>query len=341
VRRMIQGFHQQRVRLHHDLLTTPDLSEKLLARIFARDAKLEASYDPGDRSQVRYNVTLANETLIREAEKLCKNDFLRREFFDRFHSCYRCASSRLHVREECPDCHSADLREEPYIHHFKCAYQGIEPDFHRNGRLICPKCRQELSHFSVDYDKPGSAIVCGRCGCQGSEPAVGFMCMDCGAHIDSDAAPAHDVHSYVLTEEGIAFLQMGYALRGPGQRTLRFSDLPLAFVVTLNAAAKKYNDTKTPFTVLNLSYEREREIIRETGHRQFSNARDLFVQNVQNLLGERGVLVKGQSYDFCLLRDRRPAEADDLVDEIRKNGSENLKLDLGVNIQLFGPEDFA
>jgi CheY-like chemotaxis protein len=341
VRRLIQGFHQRRAQLHRDLMTTTDLGEKLLARAFVRDAGLAASYDPADRSLIRYNVAIANDELIREAEKLCRSNFLRREFFDRFHACSRCSSRRLHVREECPDCHSSELREEQYIHHFKCAFQGAETDFLRAGRLICPKCRQELTHFSVDYDKPGTVIVCGRCGCEGSEPAIGFMCLDCGAHIDSDAATSQDVHSYALTEEGIGFLQMGYALRGPGQKTLRFSDLPLAFVVTLNTAAKQYNDAKIPFTVLSLAYEREREIVRETGLRQFSNARDLFLENVQNRLGERGVVVKGQSYDFCLLRDRGPGEVDEILAEIRKNGSENLRLDLGINIQLFGPEDFA
>ena len=120
-----------------------------------------------------------------------------------------------------------------------------------------------------------------------------------------------------------------------------FSELPLAFVVTLNAAAKQYNEARTPFTVLNLSYEREREIVRETGLRQFVNARDLFLENVQHLLGDRGTLVKGQAYDFCLLRDCSPAEAEDIAAEIQQNGVENLRLDLGVNIQLFGPEDFA
>ena len=42
----------------------------------------------------------------------------------------------------------------------------------------------------------------------------------------------------MLTEEGTAFLQMGRALRGPAQQTMRFSDLPLDFVVALNGAAK-------------------------------------------------------------------------------------------------------
>ncbi len=193
----------------------------------------------------------------------------------------------MHVREECPECRSAELREEQYMHHFRCAYQGIESDFRRGDRLVCPKCRQELSHFSVDYDKPGAVMVCGRCRHTSSEPAIGFVCLDCSSHVDSDAAAAKDTYSYALTEEGTAFLQMGRALRGPAQQSMRFSDLPLDFVVALNGAAKTYNENRTPFSVLNLSYENEREIVRETGMRQFSQARDLFLEKLRSCSRQR------------------------------------------------------
>ena len=74
---------------------------------------------------------------------------------------------------------------------------------------------------------------------------------------------------------------------------MRFSDLPLDFVVALNGAAKTYNETKTPFTVLNLSYENEREIVREAGMRQFAQARDLFLEKLRNLLGDKGIAHQG------------------------------------------------
>jgi hypothetical protein len=245
------------------------------------------------------------------------------------------------VREECPECRSPELREEQYMHHFRCAYQGIESDFRRGDKLICPKCRQELSHFSVDYDKPGAVMLCGRCKHTSSEPAIGFVCLDCSAHVDSDAAAAKDTFSYVLTEEGIAFVQMGRALRGPAQQTMRFSDLPLDFVVALNGAAKAYNETRKPFTVLNLSYENEREIVREAGMRQFSQARDLFLENLRHLLGEKGVVIKGHSYDFCLLAGLAPADAEESVSDIHDEATTDIRVDLGVKIRVFGPEDFA
>ncbi len=341
VRRLIQGFHQRRAQLHRDLTSASDMSEKLLARMYVKDAVLTASFDPGARSLVGYNIALPDAETVQEAEKLVKSGFLQRTFFDRFHTCYRCSSARLHVREECPDCRSSELSEEFYVHHYKCAYQGVESDFRRGGKLICPKCRQELTHFSVDYDKPGSVTVCKRCGHSGSEPAIGFVCMDCGAHIDSDAATIKDVHSYSLTKEGIAFLQMGYAVHGPAQRTIRFSELPLEFVVALNAAAKTYNEAATPFTVVTLSYEHEREIIREAGLRQFGQARELFLETLRSRLGDAGLVVKGHSYDFCLLNGMGPDTAGDTISDIHDVVGNSLQIDLGLKTQLFGPEDFA
>ena len=341
VRGLVQSFHQRRGELHRDLTMTGDLGEKLLGRMFVANCKLSAAYDTGEVSLISYNVPLGNDEVTREAEKQCKNGFLRREFFDKFHFCYRCGSARMHVREECPECRSPELREEQYMHHFRCAYQGVESDFRRGDRLVCPKCRQELSHFSVDYDKPGSVMLCGRCKHQSSEPSIGFVCLDCSGHVDSDAAAAKDTFSYVLTEEGAAFMQMGRALRGPAQQTMRFSDLPLDFVVALNGAARTYNETKTPFTVLNLSYENEREIVREAGVRQFAQARDLFLENLRNLLHDKGVAIKGRSYDFCLLAGMRPSEAEETVSKLRDGAIADIRVDLGVKIRIFGPEDFA
>ena len=341
VRGLVQSFHQRRGELHRDLTMTGDLGEKLLGRMFVSGHKLTAAYNPNETALISYNVPLGNTAIVREAEKQLKNGFLRREFFDRFHFCYRCDSARMHVREECPECRSPELREEQYMHHFRCAYQGIESDFRRGDKLICPKCRQQLSHFSVDYDKPGAVMLCGRCHHTSSEPAIGFVCLDCSARVDSDAAAARDAYSYELTEDGKAFLQMGRALRGPTQQSMHFSDLPLDFVVALNGAAKAYNETRTPFTVLNLSYEHEREIVREAGVRQFSQARDLVLQNLRHLLHDKGVVIKGRSYDFCLLAGLAPADAEGSVAEIRDEATTDIRIDLGLKIRVFGPEDFA
>jgi CheY-like chemotaxis protein len=341
IRQLIQGFHHRRGKLHRDLLTTSDLGEKLLARLYVQDRPLKALYNADERSLTRFHVPLTPDEVMREAEKNCKSGFLKREFFDRFHVCYRCSSSRLHLREECSSCRSSQLKEEAYIHHFRCGTQAVEADFRDGDRLVCPKCRQELSHFSVDYDKPGTVLVCGRCGHAESEPTIGIICLDCSAHFESDTATMRDVHSYHMTQEGTAFVQMGYALRGAGQRTIRFSDLPLDFVVGLNAAAKKFNEQRVPFTVVNLSYENEREIIREAGLRQFGQSRDQFLENLRHLLRDRGTVVKGHSYDFCLIQGQAPTQLEAEFMEIVEQAGGNLRFDLGLRTHLFGHEDFA
>ena len=209
VQRLVEDFRDRRERINHDLLISDDLGEKLLGRLFVADRPLAAVYAPNESGLIRYNLTLDAPIATRHAEELRDGGFLDMGFVDRLHVCDRCGSSRFNVREECPDCHSSNLSEEPYLHHFKCAYQGPESDFRRGDALICPKCRKELSHFSVDYDKPGTIVKCACCGHATSEPEVGFICLDCGAHSVADAMRTRDMHSFTLTDRARAFLETG------------------------------------------------------------------------------------------------------------------------------------
>lgn len=339
--RLLREFRDQRARLNRDLLLSDNLGEQLLGRVFISNRPLSAAYDAGSHGLVAYNTTLGGSTVAHEAEALCEEGLLQREFFDRFHVCARCDSARLHVREECSKCRSSDLVEEPYLHHFKCAFQGPESEFRRGNDLICPKCRRELSHFGFDYDRPGTMVVCRACGHAASEPAVGFVCLDCGAHADSESCATRDVYSYQLTEQGTGFAEYGHSFLGHARHALRFTELPIELVVALNAAAKKFNEDKTPFTLVNIFYQNEREIVSEHGARQFAQARDLFVENLRASLGGSDMVVKGQSYDFVLLRGIEPDQVREEFDVLKQTGERALRLDLGVKFQAFGPEDFS
>lgn len=339
--RLIVEFRDQRARLNRDLLLSEEPGEQLLGRVFVSNRPLSAAYAPKSHGLVSYNTTLRGSVVAREAQALCDQGLMTREFFDRFHVCGRCQSARLNVREECAKCRSADLVEEPYLHHFKCAFQGPESEFRHGNDLICPKCRRELSHFGYDYDRPGTMVVCQACGHSASEPAVGFVCLDCGAHADSESCNTRDVYSYRLTEQGTGFAEYGHSFLGKARDALRFTDLPIELVVALNAAAKKFNEDKTPFTLVNIFYQNEREIVSEQGARQFAQARDLFIENLRSILGDSDMVVKGQSYDFVLLRDTDPKEVRQEFAALKKAGERALRLDLGVKFQAFGPEDFS
>jgi hypothetical protein len=152
---------------------------------------------------------------------------------------------------------------------------------------------------------------------------------------------SRDVHSYALTDQALAFLETGRAFLGPAQQTLRFSDLPLELVVALNAEAKRFNEDRTAFSLLDISYRKEREIVRQHGSRQFGQARELVLQNLVNVLRGEDKVVQGASSDYALLKAMPPEEAREGTAELCAAVTRDVRLDLGLTISVFGPEDFA
>ena len=341
VTRLVEDFHARRSRIHRDLLFTEDIGEKLLARISASDAPLTPSYDPLDRTLVTYNTVLNGRVILDITKKLVDSGLLTPSFFDRFHFCNECGASQFNVREECPSCHSSNLGEESFIHHFKCAYQGPESDFHVGDSLICPKCSKDLSHFGRDYDKPGTMIICAGCGHTTSEPKVGFICLNCGSHADGDKILTRDISSYTLTENAIKFLEAGHAFLGLAQQTLRFADLPLDLVVALNNEERLFNEEGTSFVLLELRYQNNRDIEREHGAQQFKQVRGLFLEILRNAMAGNDKVVMGQSYDFALLKKTTPEKVRLRIETVIEQAAGQLRLDLGVAFNLFGPQDLS
>jgi len=341
VRRLVSDFHDRRARVHPDLLYSDDVDDKLLARVFASGADLAPRHDAGEPSLVAFNTTLASAQTLQSAARLAARGLLAREFFDRMHVCDRCGSSRFNVREICTTCHSANLVEEAYLHHFKCAYQGPESDFRQGDDLVCPKCRLELAHFSVDYDKPGTVLKCLGCGESAFEASVGFVCLDCGANFTGDTVRTADAESYRLTEAARAYVEGGRAALGTAGGVLRFAEMPLALVIALNDEVKKFTANGTPFTMVEISYRNEREIAHEAGPRQFTRARDLFVENLRNGLRESDRVFRGQAYDFALLAGIRSGESHAGLEVARIEAGELLEHDLGVEMRVHSAEEFA
>lgn len=338
---LIEDFSARRQQIHRDLLLSDELGDKLLNRIALSGGQLTASYDPSTPSQIAYNLALDARSVQTEADALVRNDLLEKIFFDRFHVCDRCGSSRFNVREECASCRSPNITEEAYLHHFRCAYQGPESDFRQGDNLVCPKCRHELSHFSVDYDKPGTVLTCNSCGHATSEPAIGLLCLDCHAHYDGDAVETRDVFSYAITDRGHAYLEAGRSLLGSKRNAMRFTELPIELIVALNGELKAFEDSGQAFSLINISYRNEREISHAAGPRQFETARDLFLENLANGLRKQDRVVKGRGFDFALLRGTSPDETREGLDTLRQEAIDNVREDLGVVMQVHGPEDLA
>lgn len=337
--RVIQAFRERRAMLHRHFCQTDDIGEKLIGRMFVSGGSLKAHYHEKARELVGYNTMLDFRSIDKEIGTLLSNGLIRRIFFDRFHYCEKCGSSHLNVREECPACHTSNLTEEPYLHHFKCAYQGPESDFRQEDDLICPKCRKALSHFSIDYDKPGSVISCNNCNHASSEPDVGFLCIECGKHSDGDKIPTRDIYSYALTGKGTEFAKIGRTLLDGNQGALRFAELPLELIVAINAELKNFDAEGRPFALMSISFGNARQIERSEGTRLFMKTRDQFRENLRHAIRKNDHVVNGNNYDFVLLKGVSPDEARtgfaDLIDE----ATAALRLDLGVHIDVCGPDD--
>lgn len=338
---LIAGFHDRRAKLHPDLLYSDDVADKLLARVFVSGTDLIPAYAAEDSTLVAYNTTLDSAAVRQHANSLAGKGLLSERFFDRAHQCDRCGSSRFNVREVCAHCRSSDLVEEAYIHHFTCAYQGPESDFRVGDDLICPKCRRELSHFSVDYDKPGSVLKCRSCGKAEFDAVVGFVCVDCSAEYFGDTVLTTEIKSYALTDEGRAYAQGGRAaLDGVGQ-ALRFTELPLGLVVAVNGELKRFREDGTPFTVVEVSYRNEGEIAAAEGPRQFQAARDLFLENLRNGLRDADHVFRGHAFDFVLIAETAPSDAYAGLEQVRAEASELLRFDLGIEMRAHEAEAFA
>ena len=193
----------------------------LLARLSVRERPLQPRRDPRVPETVRFPDEAIFPGLGLMAERLADQGFLRRVFFDRLTVCPRCASARLSLRELCCSCHSADLKEQAIIHHLRCSAQAPEQEFRQGSRLVCPHCRRDLEYFSVDYDRPGSVLVCGACGHASSDSAVGYVCLDCAAEGDAEQTSTRPVWSYELTEAGRCQVLSGFPLPEADGRPIR------------------------------------------------------------------------------------------------------------------------
>lgn len=339
--RLIRRFEENREGLHRDLLLSDDLEDRILGRIFVSGKPLTATLNPDQHACASYNITLPPEIIAREAADLFDRGLLARDFVERFHVCRNCDSSRIHVRKECVKCRSSNLITEQFLKHFYCGYQGPKSEFRHGLHMVCPKCRRELGDYDADYEPVANMIICQNCGHTGEQSATGMLCLDCDTHYNWDACGSRDIYSYRLTDQGNGFAEYGRSFLGLFQKPLRFEELPRELIQALNAAAKRYNADKTPFTLVNIFYKNERAITAEHGERQFAEARDRFIDNLRAALREPNVVVEGpSSYDFALLPNTGPQQAQRDFPRLKERAESTMSFDLGATMKAFGPEDF-
>jgi len=181
-----------------------DIAFKILRYIYSRGEKLSPYSSIKNKygysyPKIDHMLDINSNKLFEAFDFLVDHRLLDTIFYDKAHFCNECYSGFLNFKEVCPKCNSVDISSEPLIHHFECAYVGLESEFKYENRLICPKCDKELFHIGVDYDKPSFVYRCNKCANEFQDALVQASCFNCGSRYDVDNLIKRDIYEYELT----------------------------------------------------------------------------------------------------------------------------------------------
>jgi CheY-like chemotaxis protein len=333
----MKRFENKRAQLLDSARYARDLDTRLLTSVFLSGRALEPTVDPFRPICVEYRGFSPETEIVAAAERLAQRGLLSRKFVDRFHCCSACNSNRLNVREECPRCRSANLQQVELVHHFRCAHQAPEFHFRSGSQLICPKCGQQLRHYGGDYDKPGSVLVCNNCYVLNSGPAIGFACLDCGSHMDGDAAERHDVFSYALTTRAESFLTRSRPIALENVPSVDAIPKPVA-----EAIDKMLSDsfeTLAGVAIIEVQYGARSSIFDLDGGTAFAGLRRLFIENMTNVLAEYAHIVTYDSADYIIISANDEVTNGAFVQNLFSHCQANLSRDLDPSYRIIDISD--
>ena len=210
---MSKASKDQRVKLYKDhnvqLLISKFVSGEL--------SKLNSVYDP--KYGYRYPVVDAIVGDPSSTDELLRSLFeagvLKRELYDKIVYCPSCNTADVSIHYCCPHCKSFDVRKSALIEHIQCGYIDTEEKFQKNDKLVCPRCRKELTKPDVDYHKAGVWCTCNECGKSFDIPVPAHFCRDCHRNFSFEESLYKDVYSYSLTPEAMKEATLGWILITP------------------------------------------------------------------------------------------------------------------------------
>lgn len=132
-------------------------------------------------------------------EELADLGLLKRKLAGHVHVCSKCRHFHLNYRETCPGCGSVDNSIERLLHHFHCAYTGLEGEFQQGIELVCPRCRCKLFQLGQDFDCPHDTYVCRDCTRIFEEPALRALCLVCAHDAPARETTLVRFHDYRAT----------------------------------------------------------------------------------------------------------------------------------------------
>ena len=168
---------------------------------------LEAKPQLNPQSEIGFSFPLVSQLLqttdkesMALLESLADEGILERKFFDKFLYCPQCQSVNLRPLYCCLKCGSANIARGRMLEHSLCKYVSPEDEFLIKGRLVCPKCRQELHTLDIDYRSLGVLYKCCDCAEIFSQPAIKWRCLKCSSVAPAEKILELPVYSYSLNE---------------------------------------------------------------------------------------------------------------------------------------------
>ena len=140
-------------------------------------------------------------------EPLTEEGILVRKFFDKFLHCPQCGSMNLRPVYCCPKCGLGNIIRGRVLEHLVCKYASTEEEFFFKGRLVCPKCKQELHTLDTDYRSLGVLYKCRGCDEIFNQPTIKWSCLKCSSITAEGKITEVDAYSYSLNEEKRNWLQ--------------------------------------------------------------------------------------------------------------------------------------
>ncbi len=205
--------HNKRIRLYKDHNVQLFISKFVSGEL----SKLNPVYDPkyGYRYPVVDAIVGDSSSTDELLQSLFKAGVLKRELFDKIVYCPSCNTANVSMHYCCPHCKSFDVRKSALIEHIQCGYIDTEEHFRKDDKLVCPRCRKELTKPDVDYHKAGVWCTCNECGKSFDIPVPAHFCRDCRRNFTFEEALYKDVYSYSLTPEAMKEATLGWILIAP------------------------------------------------------------------------------------------------------------------------------
>jgi transposase-like protein len=148
-------------------------------------------------------------------ESLADENILVKKFFDKFLHCPQCHSMNLRPVYHCPKCGSGNIARGRVLEHPVCKYVDTDDVFLLRGKLVCPKCKQELGTLGTDYRSLGVLYKCHDCEEISNYPAIKWRCLKCSSTTLADKIVEVNAYSYSLNEDKRNWL--GFELKPKSQ----------------------------------------------------------------------------------------------------------------------------